>query len=708
MAKFKFNAFIAAGTVLPLVAMSFPVFADDIDDPEDIMIVTASSIEQSLKDAPASVSVITAEQLEKNAGKAATDLADILEEVAGISKAIGTDVSSGAQIRGMPAGYTLILVDGKRLGSSNGTKSTQQNYFDDLNWIPLESIERIEIVRGPMSSLYGSDAMGGVINIITKKNKKEWGGSLTVGTRQPEGSKNGDTNTYTGTVSGPLGNGFSLRLNGSWNKRNADKSDTNSLRWGSGTEGKRRTTYGADLAWDINDNHTLTFTTLQGQEKAIQGVSAAGAAINLRGPSEVKRENYSVDYKGLFDFGSVKLAAYQNKFENDVKNVRSVDASGTSYVRDYTLWNKDTILEGDINIPFELIFPQSFTFGAQWLEQKLYNPRSIGANQYSDTTKRDAKADSYGIFAENRIDLQDNLLLTVGARYDHTDFGNEVTPRAFLVYHANDYLTFKGGYSEGFKAPTLRQSSPGFIEESNGAGCNGYADYTGGGCYTTTDGNLKPEKSKSWELGTIFDYEGWNVGATFFDNRFKDKLATDRIGYITGLSSRYWLKRVNLDTARTQGVEGNINIPLIAEPKGPLLNKLTWRNNFTRMIKAEDTKGVMLVTTPKLSVVSALDWQVNEKISAAFSAHYYSKMLGLNSSADHAARGSTATARIRNAYTIYGLSGQYRATKNIRFNAGIDNLFDKNPVNNATSSTTTGSNYFVPGRTFYASITTSF
>lgn len=707
MTKFKLNSLMITGTLLPLLTIAAPTFAED--DDEDLIVVTASAIQQSLRDAPASISVVTAEEIEKNIGKSATDLADVLDQLAGVTKAIGTDVSSGVQLRGMPAGYTLILVDGKRIGSSNGTKTTQQNYFDDLNWIPVEAVERIEIVRGPMSSLYGSDAMGGVINIITKKNKTDWGGSLSVGTRQPEGSRAGDTHTYTGTLSGPLGNGFNLRLNGSWNKRDADKSETNSLRWGSGTEGKKRTTYGAELGWDINDNHTVTIGALHGKEEAIQGSTIAGTPINPRGANEVERKNYSIDYKGLFDFGSMKLAAYQNKYENYVENVTTYDENRNPYTADFTLWNKDTIVEGDVNIPFEFIFPQSFTFGGQWMKQELYNPRSMGANQYAPSTSHNAEADSFGLFAENRTDLMDDLLLTLGVRYDHTDFGNEVTPRAFLVYHANDYLTFKGGYSEGFKAPTLRQSSPGFVEESRGAGCNGYSDYTGGGCFIVSEGDLKPEKSKSWEIGTLFDYEGWSAGVTFFDNRFEDKIATERMGYIPGdPSGRYWLKRVNLDSARTQGIEGHLNIPLISEPQGPWLNRLTWRNTFTRMTKAEDNKGVMLVTTPKITTFSALDWQVDEKTSFTFNAHLYGKMLGLGSAADEAARGSTATARIRNSYVIYGLSGQYRATKNVRFNAGIDNLFDRDPVNDASSGTISGSNYYVPGRTFYASVTTSF
>ncbi len=80
------------------------------------------------------------------------------------------DNRKGVSIRGLDSSYTLILVDGKRVNSRNAV--FRHNDFD-LNWIPVDSIERIEVVRGPMSSLYGSDALGGVVNIITKKNRSE-------------------------------------------------------------------------------------------------------------------------------------------------------------------------------------------------------------------------------------------------------------------------------------------------------------------------------------------------------------------------------------------------------------------------------------------------------------------------------------------------------------------------------------------------------
>lgn len=83
------------------------------------------------------------------------------------------DNRKGVSIRGLDSGYTLILVDGKRVNSRNAV--FRHNDFD-LNWIPVDSIERIEVVRGPMSSLYGSDALGGVVNIITKIGQK-WSGT---------------------------------------------------------------------------------------------------------------------------------------------------------------------------------------------------------------------------------------------------------------------------------------------------------------------------------------------------------------------------------------------------------------------------------------------------------------------------------------------------------------------------------------------------
>ncbi|WP_196491442.1 TonB-dependent receptor plug domain-containing protein, partial [Comamonas testosteroni] len=126
----------------------------------ETVVVTASGFEQEIKDAPASISVITREELEKGSYN---NLHDALRDVPGVNLVPSDNNSNDISLRGMGVNYTLILVDGKR----TNTRETQANGSTgtDQSWVPpLEAIERIEVVRGPMSSLYGSDAMGGVIN----------------------------------------------------------------------------------------------------------------------------------------------------------------------------------------------------------------------------------------------------------------------------------------------------------------------------------------------------------------------------------------------------------------------------------------------------------------------------------------------------------------------------------------------------------------
>lgn len=170
---FRLNPFIRAGLSASVVSLAFPALADVN---EETLVVTASATEQSVKDAPASISVITQQDLQR---KPVQNLKDVLRDVPGVQLTNEGDNRKGVSIRGLSSSYTLILVDGKRVNSRNAV--FRHNDFD-LNWIPVDAIERIEVVRGPMSSLYGSDALGGVVNIITKKIGQKWTGTLSADT----------------------------------------------------------------------------------------------------------------------------------------------------------------------------------------------------------------------------------------------------------------------------------------------------------------------------------------------------------------------------------------------------------------------------------------------------------------------------------------------------------------------------------------------
>ena len=132
---------------------------------QDTLVVSATGFEQKIQNAPASISVISKQQIED---KAYRDVTDALKDVPGVVVTGGAS-SSDISIRGMGSQYTLFLVNGKRI-STRGTRPNSDNAGIEQGWLPpLESIERIEVIRGPMSSQYGSDAMVGVIYVLTKK-----------------------------------------------------------------------------------------------------------------------------------------------------------------------------------------------------------------------------------------------------------------------------------------------------------------------------------------------------------------------------------------------------------------------------------------------------------------------------------------------------------------------------------------------------------
>src|SRR5690554_4621825 len=166
-------------------------------------VVSAAGYEQKVTEAPASISVISREELQQ---KRYSNLAQALGDVEGIDIGQSTGKTGGLNIsiRGMPSEYTLILIDGRRQNAAgnvtpNGFGETSTSFMP-----PMSAIERIEVIRGPMSTLYGSDAIGGVVNIITKKVGTEWTGSVTADYTYQEERDFGDTGGTSFYSSGPL------------------------------------------------------------------------------------------------------------------------------------------------------------------------------------------------------------------------------------------------------------------------------------------------------------------------------------------------------------------------------------------------------------------------------------------------------------------------------------------------------------------------
>lgn len=265
------------GAMLAAVLSGPAAFADETDAERQMrlneIVVTAAGFEQKLVDAPASISIVTVEELKE---RPYMTLIDAVRDLEGVDVGETSDKTGQRTIsmRGMGSDYTLVLINGKR---QNNHGDIYPNNFggNQFNHIPpLDTIERIEVIRGPASTLYGSDALGGVINIITKKVADRWTGSGTVSRSIQEDDSFGDDTTVDLFASGPIVPGkLNLSARGSWYKRDASNpayepvTDPNgevvnrSLGFGGGgkTVDNTNISYGFSLAWAMAANQTLTF-----------------------------------------------------------------------------------------------------------------------------------------------------------------------------------------------------------------------------------------------------------------------------------------------------------------------------------------------------------------------------------------------------------------------------------------------------------------
>src|SRR5690606_11777414 len=268
---------------------------------QPIVVTTAGGYEQNIADAPASISVITAEELQK---KSYTDVIDAVKNMPGVSVQGGGN-NKEITIRGMGAAYTKYLVDGRpvsagRAVNGNGTDGGKIGAYLP----PIDMIERVEVVRGPMSSLYGSDAMGGVINIITKKaSSSHWHGSISPEYTKSDNDYANDSYGVSMYVTGPLiKDKLSLSLDG--NFQGNDESDYiggEGQKSGSSESEKKVRKLGTELVWNVDEHNDIglrydymgqQYTTTLGKSVDV----ATQASIN-----ENEKNLYTLTHKARYD-----------------------------------------------------------------------------------------------------------------------------------------------------------------------------------------------------------------------------------------------------------------------------------------------------------------------------------------------------------------------------------------------------------------------
>ncbi|BCB08897.1 iron-regulated outer membrane virulence protein [Vreelandella venusta] len=598
----------------------------------DDVVVTASGFEQQISSAPASISVISREELERGHYQNVTDA---LRDVPGVIVTGGGagDRGNDISIRGMPSQYTLILVDGRPQSSRESRPNGSAGFEQD--WLPpLQAIERIEVVRGPMSTLYGSDAIGGVINVITRKVADEWHGNVQLDTVLQENSNSGDSRQANFYLSGPLvGDRLGLQVYGRASERDEDDILN-------GYEEKSLQSLTARLNFAANDNHDFTAEAGVTEQDRYSRVGRSGAAEGCRGGctdsiGEYTNTHVAVTHSGRFDWGTS---------ETFVQRERSDNKS-----RDIEITNTTAKTSAVIPLGMHLV-----TVGASYEEESLNDTTT---NRISDRTE--IENSQRALFVEDEWMLTDTWALTGGLRVDDDDnFGSHVSPRLYSVWNATPDWTLKGGVSTGYRSPSLREITPDWGQVSRGGNIYGNPD-------------LKPETSLNKEIALLYANDaGLSGSLTLFHNDFEDKITriacpvdicTDGPNDF-GSDPTY---RVNVDEAITQGVEASLAAPLTDAVS------LTASYTFTDSEqKSGQYAGEPLTQLPRHQVSATLDWQVNSRLSQWTKVSYRGEE-------SQPTTGPSQSSIVAPSYTFVDAGMGYKLNDSTTVNAGIYNLFDE-------------------------------
>lgn len=631
------------------------------------IVITASGFDQDIKKAAASISVLTQEEINK---KAYRDVTDALKDVPGVV-VTGGGSSSDISIRGMGSAYTVIMVDGKKV-NTRSVRPNSDNSGIEQGWLPnIGAIERIEVIRGPMSGLYGSDAMGGVINIITKKNTNEWTGSIKLDTTLQENSKSGNIYQTNAYIAGPLiANLLSFKANGLYSQRDEDEI------YGGYSEQKIRAG-GAALTLTPNDQHTFDLEyqrSIQNRDATVgKSISPIQTGRNppVNSLTDYYRTEYSLTHRGTL--GAVETHSYIQREENENPS-RNMEAINTTF---------NTINK----INFDR---HSLSFGGMYLKEELEdkgNQLSIGGSTPVSSLDRY----SWALFAENAWNIVDDFTLTTSLRLDEDEkFGDHWSPKVYGVWGLNDNWVIKGGVSTGYKTPALRATVAEWGQATGGGQSKGVI---------VGNPDLKPEKSVNYEVSFNWDnLDNLNAGLTLFNSEFKDKITEVRTcqGENVGALECDWLGekfdfvslRENVDKASMRGAE--VTFGWQALPNVNVSANYTFTDTEQ---KSGINKGKPLNEMPKHMFNTTADWEINDQFSSWGRVNYRSK------TSDYLSR--TAMAKGKPAYTMVDVGLNYKPTQNIAVAAGVYNLFDKE-IDKDTY------NYVLDGRRYNIGVTYSF
>jgi vitamin B12 transporter len=572
------------------------------------MVITATRGETPSDQVGSSVTVITAEQIEKSQK---TAVADLLRTVPGLDV-----VRSGGQgqvvsvfTRGSNSNHTLVLIDG--IEATDPSNPTNQFDFSSLQ---VDDIERIEVVRGPQSTLYGSDAIGGVIQIFTKRG---------VAARDYAQLETGRFGTHTGR-GGVHGGDKWVNYGLTFSLHKTD--GVSAFPQGDEEDGYNNKTLAAYVATRPTVDSTLDFSLRRVEsETDIDGYDSTTFLYADDTDARLDSEQWFARMQGGYSLleGRWTQTLGLSLTDYDRTNENGPEPAATTPGKNEFKGKKTRL---DWVHRFRLDDAHQLTFGLESEKEKA----ELSAGQNPDTG-------TDGIFLQDHIRVTEAFYTTLGLRRDkHDDFGSETTYRiapAYLIPETGTRL--RASYGTGFKAPSLSalfESFPPFF-------------------FANPD--LKPERSKGWDIGIEQQWleDRLKLELTYFNNEIEDLIAVDPVTFST---------LVNIGESSSKGYELALRyqwLPTLGLGLG-----------YTHNRAIDEDSGNDLVRRPRKKADVFVDWQALPQLAVNFAGRYVG---------EHDDFDADFNRVVADSYSVFDLALAYTLDSQWTLLGRIENAFDE-------------------------------
>lgn len=472
------------------------------------VVVTATRTNRIYANVPIATEVITSQEIEESGAR---DLSELLEDRAGVLPEPGVAGGRHINLLGSDSKYVLILIDGEPV---NG-KFNDRVELDD---IITSGIERIEIVKGPASSLYGSEAMSGVVNVITRNanSKFEFMGKTRISSNDGK-----EVNFNVGSKK----NEFSYFIQGSYYSSGVDKNDPFLS-----IDNFSKKSLSGKLKYQLSPLNQILFKTdiIKNREE--------GNLVSLKSRSDIFRRNSELKYVFPYrDWANFELKIRNSSYEREFSKIDS--KNDTVLESEITTQNYNEIEANYIREANELF---KFNFGYEYSSDNLESPRLGGDNSFTLNHQH--------FYAQSESVITPQFVITAGVRLDvNSDIENHTSPRTGFLYNFSDELKIRGSWGRGFRIPSL---------------INKFIDFPNLDVGYTVVGNpdLLPEKSEGVNLGIeYYLFRKSLISFNYFQNDFTNMITDITVSPATRTSPAV-LSYINLNSTTLRGIEAQSKI----------------------------------------------------------------------------------------------------------------------------------------------------